>query len=165
MTTQEFKTVGFTALFNYLNWEDIRFTVNHLDFPNPFALTFCYHNFLCSDQWTVTILFRITWLWYFLVANCGGELMATPVTQRVSTPPLFPDYGIRCNWNISAANRLSRLSIILNANIPSSAQGRNCDQMQVNILPGNDSVLLFIMICVIIKCSRLFRVNIFNKCN
>ena len=80
---------------------------------------------------------------FISVSNCGGQLLATPVTQRVAIPSLFPDFGIRCGWNISAAYKLSRLSITINANIPPTAQGRNCDQMQVYIFPGNYSVIFF----------------------
>ena len=72
----------------------------------------------------------------FLVSNCGGQLLATPVTQYITLPSRFPDYGVSCTWNISAENQLSRLNITIDDNTPPYQQGPNCRSLEVKMFAG-----------------------------
>ena len=81
---------------------------------------------------------------FISVSNCGGQLLTTPLPQYVALPSPFPDYQILCRWNISAANQLSRLSITIDDNTPSSEQGPNCNQMLVFIFPGKQFVFSYL---------------------
>ena len=72
----------------------------------------------------------------FLVSNCGGQLLATPLTQYMALPSRFPDYGLSCTWNISAENQLSRLNITIDDNTPPYQRGPNCGSLQVKMFAG-----------------------------
>ena len=72
----------------------------------------------------------------FQVSNCGGQLLATPVTRYVTLPSRFPDYGVSCTWNISAENELSRLNITIDDHTPPYQRGLNCGYLQIRIYAG-----------------------------
>ena len=78
----------------------------------------------------------------FSVSNCGGQLLAIPVTQYVTLPSLFPDYGIHCGWNISAPNELSLINITVDDNLQPYERGQNCFRLIVSISPGKQSLFL-----------------------